>query len=132
MHRPVIDWDKNENIDKPGTIEHIIFTSTQKLICIRKKLPVVADKKNLTWLRPHNIHVAVFFVHGMMIGFIVFLISVINQTSLTGMHLKKMVCGHQSYMIIGAKNILMWEDDNESLCSATLFVFYFGAEISFN
>jgi amylosucrase len=60
MHRPVIDWEKNANIDKPGTIEHIIFSSKKKLISIRKKLPVIADKKNLTWLRPHNIHIAGF------------------------------------------------------------------------
>jgi len=60
MHRPVIDWNKNENVDKPGTIEHIIFSSTQKLIGLRKSIPVIADKKNLTWLRPHNIHVAGF------------------------------------------------------------------------
>lgn len=60
MHRPIIDWEKNENVDKPGTIERIIFSSTQKLIQLRKQLPVIADKKNLTWLRPHNIHVAGF------------------------------------------------------------------------
>ena len=58
MHRPVIDWEKNENTDKPGTIEERIFTGTQQLIHIRKKLSVVADYKNLTWLHPHNIHVA--------------------------------------------------------------------------
>lgn len=58
MHRPVIDWEKNRNFDKPGTVEHIVFTGTQKLVRIRKKLAVVADKKNLTWLTPHNIHVA--------------------------------------------------------------------------
>jgi amylosucrase len=28
------------------------------LISIRKKLTVIADKKNLTWLTPHNIFVA--------------------------------------------------------------------------
>ena len=60
MHRPVIDWNKNANVDKAGTIEHIIFSSTQKLIALRKSIPVIADKKNLTWLRPHNIHVAGF------------------------------------------------------------------------
>ena len=60
MHRPVIDWEKNNNVDKPGTIEHIIFSSTQKLIQLRKKLNVIADKKNLTWLRPHNNHVTGF------------------------------------------------------------------------
>jgi len=60
MHRPIIDWDKNANIDKPGTVEQLIFSSTQKLIQLRRKFPVIADKKNLTWLRPHNIHVAGF------------------------------------------------------------------------
>ncbi|HEU5165457.1 MAG TPA: alpha-amylase family glycosyl hydrolase [Chitinophagaceae bacterium] len=60
IHRAVIDWKKNENIDKPGTIEQIVFSSTKKLIQLRKKLSVIADKKNLTWLRPHNIHVAGF------------------------------------------------------------------------
>jgi amylosucrase len=58
MHRPVIDWDKNNKTAIPGTPEHTIFAATQKLISIRKKLTVIADKKNLTWLTPHNIHVA--------------------------------------------------------------------------
>ena len=60
MHRPVIDWEKNKNIDIEGTVEQRIFSGTQKLLSIRKKLPVVADYSNLTWLTPHNIHVAGF------------------------------------------------------------------------
>jgi amylosucrase len=60
MHRPVIDWDKNKAVEIPGTVEHIIFSSTKKLIGIRKKLSVIADKKNLTWMRPYNIHIAAF------------------------------------------------------------------------
>ena len=60
MHRPVIDWEKNKRVDQPGTAEHLIFTGTQKLIAIRKQLPVIADRKNLTWLTPHSIHVAGF------------------------------------------------------------------------
>lgn len=58
MHRPVIDWNKKKNINVQGTPEHTVFSGTQKLIQIRKKLSVLADKKNLTWLTPHNIHVA--------------------------------------------------------------------------
>ena len=58
MHRPVIDWEKNKKIDEEGTIEHKVFSATQKLISIRKKLPVVGDYKNLTWLTPHNIYIA--------------------------------------------------------------------------
>ena len=58
MHRPLIDWERNKQIEVKDTPEQIIFTATQKLITIRKKLPVIADRKNLTWLTPHNIHVA--------------------------------------------------------------------------
>lgn len=60
MHRPVIDWEKNADIDIPGTIGHRIFLGTRLLISLRKKLPSVADYKNLTWLPAHNIHVAGF------------------------------------------------------------------------
>ncbi len=60
MHRPVIDWKKNKKIEKPGTIEHRIFSGTKKLITIRRKLSVIADKSNLQWGTPHNIHVAVY------------------------------------------------------------------------
>ena len=58
MHRPVINWKKNKKIDFEGTVEHRIFCDTQKLIAIRKKLSMLADFKNLTWLSPFNIHVA--------------------------------------------------------------------------
>ncbi len=60
MHRPIIDWEKNKKIDKKGSVEQRIFSGTQKLIDLRKKLSVVADHSNLTWLTPHNIHVAGF------------------------------------------------------------------------
>ncbi len=58
MHRPVINWKKNKKIEEEGSIEHRIFSGTKRLIGIRKKLPMVADYKNLTWLSPYNIHVA--------------------------------------------------------------------------
>jgi len=60
IHRPVIDWKKNKRIDKPGTVEHQIFTATQRLIGLRKKLKVVSDFKNITWLPAFNFHVAGF------------------------------------------------------------------------
>ena len=58
MHRPVVDWEKNKKTEIKGTIEHRIFSSTQKLLAIRESLDVIADNKNLIWLSPHNIHVA--------------------------------------------------------------------------
>ncbi|MEO6231565.1 MAG: alpha-amylase family glycosyl hydrolase [Ferruginibacter sp.] len=60
MHRPVIDWKKNERINVAGTIEQRVFEGTKRLIAIRKQLEVLADHKNLTWLYPHNVHVAGF------------------------------------------------------------------------
>ena len=58
MHRPLINWNKNDKINTAGTVEERIFSATQKLNSIRKKLPVLADHSNLTWLSPYNIHVA--------------------------------------------------------------------------
>ncbi len=64
MHRPMIDWEKNIRSETDETIEQKIFSSTKKLISIRKKLAVVADHKNLIWLTPHNIHVAGYLRNG--------------------------------------------------------------------
>ena len=60
IHRPVIDWEKNKNALKKGTLENKIFSLTKKLITIRSSLPVIADKKNLTWLDTNNHHIAGF------------------------------------------------------------------------
>jgi len=60
MHRPLIDWDKNNKTSVKDTIENKVFTLTKKLISIRRKIPVVADKKNLTWINLENDHVAGF------------------------------------------------------------------------
>ena len=60
MHRPVINWEKNKKINKKGSVEQRIFSGTRQLIALRKKLSVVADHSNLTWMTPHNIHVAGF------------------------------------------------------------------------
>ncbi|MDQ6902492.1 MAG: alpha-amylase family glycosyl hydrolase, partial [Bacteroidota bacterium] len=60
MHRPKIDWQKNNLKEVSGTIEQRIFSGTKKLLSIRKSLPAIADKSNIIWLSPHNIHVAGF------------------------------------------------------------------------
>jgi amylosucrase len=60
MHRPVIDWNKNKRIDEAGSIEQRIFLGTQHLLSLRKKISVVADHSNITWLTPHNVHVAAY------------------------------------------------------------------------
>lgn len=54
MHRPVIDWKKNQKAEKAGTVEHRIFAATKRLLELRKSLPVVADVKNLYWLTTHH------------------------------------------------------------------------------
>jgi amylosucrase len=38
MHRPVIDWVKNSNIETAGTIEQRIFFATSQLNNIRNKI----------------------------------------------------------------------------------------------
>ena len=58
MHRPIIDWNKNKKAKQKGSVEEIIFTATKKLLQLRGELPMVADRSNLTWLTPHNVHIA--------------------------------------------------------------------------
>lgn len=58
MHRPKISWQKNKKRFSAGTVEHRVFSETQKLLQIRKQHKVFGDMKNLEWIRPYNIHVA--------------------------------------------------------------------------
>jgi len=58
MHRPVIDWKKNEQRKRKGTVEQRVFSGTQKLINIRKKHKTFGDYNNIEWMTPHNIHIA--------------------------------------------------------------------------
>lgn len=60
MHRPVINWNRNELRKQAGTTEALVFGGTQKLLSLRKALPAISDEGNLRWLAPHNIHVAGF------------------------------------------------------------------------
>ncbi|WP_161971788.1 amylosucrase [Algoriphagus kandeliae] len=60
MHRPIIDWEKAGLRKEKGTVENQVFSGTQRLIKIRKKLSAIADFNNIRWIQPHNIHVAGF------------------------------------------------------------------------
>jgi amylosucrase len=65
MHRPVMDWGKLKQIEVKGTTEERIFSGTQKLLQIRRKLPVLADLSNLAWLTPQSKHIASFIRTGL-------------------------------------------------------------------
>lgn len=58
MHRPLMNPEKNKRAARNGTAENKILTLTKKLITLRSSLPVLADKKNCTWLTTNNNHVA--------------------------------------------------------------------------
>lgn len=60
MHRPVIDWEKVNLKKVEGTVEHQIFEGTKRLLQIRKENELFSDLSNITWMSPHNIHVAGF------------------------------------------------------------------------
>jgi amylosucrase len=51
------DWEKNKRKDVEHTTENRIFSATQKLIAIRKDLPVTTDQNNLGWFPSENKHV---------------------------------------------------------------------------
>ena len=54
MHRPVIDWQKNEQRHAAATAEAEVFSGTQKLIALRKQLPVLRDESNIVFAGGHN------------------------------------------------------------------------------
>lgn len=60
MHRPLIDWDKNARTSQPGTIEHRVYAGTQRLLSLRRKLPVLSDRKNTHWLPVYSPQIAAF------------------------------------------------------------------------
>ncbi len=56
VHRNKIDWSRAERRNQPGTEEHILFRSMQKLIAIRKEIPAFADFNNRELLTLGNDH----------------------------------------------------------------------------
>ena len=60
MHRPKIEWEKVNRKNQEGSVEYKIFSGTKKLLEIRKQHPLFSDLSNITWMSPHNIHVAGF------------------------------------------------------------------------
>jgi amylosucrase len=60
MHRPAIDWKKNDRRKKKGTLEKLLFDQTKKLIQLRKKYSIFSDHQKVVWLNPHNRHIAGF------------------------------------------------------------------------
>ncbi len=60
MHRPQIDWQKNDLYNIKNTVAQRVFTVTQQAITIRKSNPVFNDVNNIDWLAVHNKHIAGF------------------------------------------------------------------------
>jgi amylosucrase len=62
MHRPLLQWDALPYQDETA-IAGRVFAATRQLIALRRRLPVLADRSNLEWMTPHNIHVAGYVRH---------------------------------------------------------------------
>jgi len=63
MHRPIIDWNLNGRINIDGSPQQRIFTDTQRLLQIRRSMPVLTDFNNIEWLPDENIHVSGYVRH---------------------------------------------------------------------
>jgi amylosucrase len=58
MHRPLLDWEKVNRRKTEGTLEYQLFEGTRKLLAIRKSQELFADLSNVSWMTPHNRHIA--------------------------------------------------------------------------
>jgi amylosucrase len=60
VHRPLIDWDKAERRNTPGTVEYEIFSALKRMIAVRKEINVFADFNNRELIEVENPHLFVF------------------------------------------------------------------------
>lgn len=60
MHRPRMDWEKANRRKVNGSIEQRIFSAIQRLLAIRKSLPVLADTETVHWIQTDTSQVAGF------------------------------------------------------------------------
>lgn len=68
MHRPVMDWKKNNRITQDDGPGYHIFTGMQRLLLIRKLLSIVSDTNNLAWLSTQNNAIAAYYRSGQQEG----------------------------------------------------------------
>ncbi len=59
-HRPKIDWKKAKLRQIPGTIEHTIFSSLQRMIKVRKEISAFGDFNNRELINLNNPHLWAF------------------------------------------------------------------------
>jgi amylosucrase len=90
MHRPLIDWRKQDLRQVGRSVEHRIFSGTTKIIALRHRYEAISDKNNTIWLRPHNIHVTGYIRKHQDEKLICIFNFSSNQTSLTWYALKEM------------------------------------------
>ncbi len=60
VHRPSIDWEKEERRNTPGTVEYGIFSALKRMIAVRKEIEVFADFNNRELIEVENPHLFVF------------------------------------------------------------------------
>jgi amylosucrase len=60
VHRPMIDWQRAEYRQKPGTIEYQIFSAIKRLISVRKEVDAFGDFNNRDVIDVGNPHLFVF------------------------------------------------------------------------
>lgn len=59
-HRPLMDWERAELRNTPGTVEYRLFTAIKKMIAVRKEVAAFADFNNRELLDVGNPHLFVF------------------------------------------------------------------------
>ena len=60
MHRPVINWKKNNKVFQKGTLESRLYKGIQKILQIRSSYEAFCDHGNIQWMDTQNKHIAGF------------------------------------------------------------------------
>lgn len=60
MHRPALNWERIDKVLQQPSPQQVIFTGLQRLIKLRKQLPILADLNNRVLVEQDNQHLLVF------------------------------------------------------------------------
>lgn len=60
LHRPLINWERANKVNDTESIEARIFSGTQQLIKLRKKINAFSDHNNVSWINVGNTQLAAF------------------------------------------------------------------------
>jgi amylosucrase len=126
MHRPIIDWNKNDEINFKNDASKKVFEGTQKLLQLRKHLTILCDTEKIYWLNNYNDHICG-YVHTKKTEKLICLFNFSNEDAwLTWFAFKETGCAFNQTLVNSWNNkqITIGRDDEYFVLKPYEFAFF--------